>query len=112
MRPQRDKWQKVKFEEIAHCVEEHTKNPSSYGLERFIGLENVDGESLRISGFGMIKDGTTFTKIFLEGDILFGKRRPYLKKVAVADFNGICSGDILVFRHRYELILPELLHAI
>ena len=32
---------------------------------------------------------------FQAGDVLFGKRRAYLKKVAVADFDGICSGDIL-----------------
>ncbi|MBF4318251.1 restriction endonuclease subunit S, partial [Vibrio anguillarum] len=33
---------------------------------------------------------------FKKGHILFGKRRPYLKKAAIAEFDGICSGDIIV----------------
>ena len=38
----------------------------------------------------------TFTKMFHKGQILFGRRRAYLKKAAVAEFDGICSGDITV----------------
>lgn len=40
---------------------------------------------------------------------MFGKRRAYLKKVAVADFDGICSGDILVIRAKGKKMLQELL---
>ncbi len=41
--------------------------------------------------------------------LLFFKRRAYLRKVAVADYDGICSGDILVFRANKTKLLPELL---
>ncbi len=41
--------------------------------------------------------------------MLFGKRRAYLKKVAIADFDGICSGDILVLRAKNKKMLQELL---
>ena len=51
----------------------------------------------------------TFTKIFRKGDVLFGRRRAYLKKAAVAPFDGICSGDITVIEPIPEKILPELL---
>lgn len=51
----------------------------------------------------------TFTKMFRKGNVLFGRRRAYLKKAAVAPFNGICSGDITVIEADPDKILPELL---
>ena len=57
----------------------------------------------------MVANGTTFTKRFAKGDVLFGKRRAYLKKVAVANFDGICSGDILVIRAKANKMLQGLL---
>lgn len=101
-------WDRIKFGDVANCLEKHSKNPLDNGFDKFVGLEDLNGETLKIEGCGDIKDGTTFTKIFSKGDILFGKRRPYLKKIAVADFNGICSQDILVFRNKCNII-PELL---
>ena len=42
--------------------------------------------------------------------MLFGKRRAYQRKVAVADFDGVCSGDIYVFETKdAKVLLPELL---
>lgn len=51
----------------------------------------------------------TFTKMFRKGNVLFGCRRAYLKKAAVAPFDGICSGDITVIEADPDKILPELL---
>jgi len=95
------------FGEVADCIEQHDKEKKN--VKRFIGLENIESENLIISAWGDISKGTTFTKKFSKGDVLFGKRRAYLKKVAVADFDGICSGDILVIRAKENLILSELL---
>lgn len=97
------------FGDICDCVEQHDKTPLKNGLTRFIGLENIESEEFTLQGFGNIEDGTTFTKQFAKGDVLFGKRRAYLKKVAVADFDGICSSDILVFRVKEKKMLPDLL---
>jgi|LQYC01.1.fsa_nt_gi type I restriction enzyme S subunit len=97
------------FGEIIDCIEQHDKTPLENGLTRFIGLENIESENFTLQGFGNLEDGTTFTKRFSKGDVLFGKRRAYLKKVAVADFDGICSSDILVFRAKAKTMLPELL---
>ena len=105
----KDNWQRKPFSFIADCVEKHDKKPIEHGLTKFIGLENLDATSLRINGAGEIVNGTTFSKIFKYGDVLFGKRRAYLRKVAVADFSGICSGDILVFRAKEEKVLPSIL---
>ena len=41
--------------------------------------------------------------------MLFGKRRAYQRKVAVAEFDGICSSDILTFEPKGDLLIPELL---
>lgn len=51
----------------------------------------------------------TFSKMFRKGNVLFGRRRAYLKKAAVAPFDGICSGDITVIEAKPDRILPELL---
>lgn len=87
----------VKFGDICREVKLTTKDPIADGYERYIGLEHLDSGSLKIKRWGMIaEDNPSFTRVFKKGHILFGKRRPYLKKAAVAEFDGICSGDIIV----------------
>jgi type I restriction enzyme S subunit len=95
------------FGGVVDCIEQHDKQKKD--VTYFIGLENIEPENLKISTWGNVADGTTFTKRFSKGDILFGKRRAYLKKVAIADFEGICSGDILVLRAKGKNMLKELL---
>lgn len=95
------------FGGVADCIEQHDKQKKD--VSRFIGLENIEPEDLSISTWGNIANGTTFTKRFSKGDVLFGKRRAYLKKVAIAAFDGICSGDILVLRAKEKKMLQELL---
>ena len=73
-----------------------------------VGLEHLTPEQVTLSDWDEDRSNT-FTKLFYEGDILFGRRRAYLKKAAVAPFNGICSGDITVIKAIPERILPELL---
>jgi len=97
------------FEDIAECIELHDKKPLENGITRFVGLEFIESDNFNLQGYGDIEKGTTFTKRFSKGDILFGKRRAYLRKVAIADFDGICSGDILVIRAICSKLLPELL---
>lgn len=89
--------QVVKFGDICREVKVSTKDPIADGYERYIGLEHLDTGSLKIKRWGMIvEDNPSFTRVFKKGQILFGKRRPYLKKAAIAEFDGICSGDIIV----------------
>jgi len=73
-----------------------------------VGLEHLIPEQVTLSDWDEDKINT-FTKLFSEGDVLFGRRRAYLKKAAVAPFDGICSGDITVIKAIPERILPELL---
>jgi type I restriction enzyme S subunit len=95
------------FGEIAECDKKYPEHEKE--VERFVGLEWIEPENFQLQGFGLIANGTTFTKRFAKDDVLFGKRRAYLKKVAVADFDGICSGDILVIRAKAKKMLQGLL---
>ncbi len=95
--------------QIAKETRENTKTPLEEGIVRFVGLEHIESGKLSIQGWGNVADGTTFTKVFQVGDVLFGRRRAYLKKAAQADFKGLCSGDITVLRANEKLILPDLL---
>ena len=103
-------WRRVRFGDVVKLNQETSKDPAADGLDRYVGLEHIEPGDLRIRSWGEIADGTTFTNRFRPGQVLFGKRRAYQRKVAVADFDGICSGDIYVLESRDpNLLLPELL---
>ena len=73
-----------------------------------VGLEHITPGEVTLSNWDTDTDNT-FTKRFRKGDMLFGRRRAYLKKAAQAPFGGICSGDITVIRAKEDLLSPELL---
>ncbi len=73
-----------------------------------VGLEHITPQEITLNSWDEGKENS-FSKIFYEGDVLFGRRRAYLKKAAIAPFDGICSGDITVIKAIPEKILPELL---
>lgn len=101
---------RVAFGDVVDLSKERASDPDADGFERYVGLEHLDPGDLRISHWGDVTDGTTFTNVFHSGQVLFGKRRAYQRKVAVADFAGVCSGDIYVLETKDPLtLLPELL---
>lgn len=102
-------WIEVSLKDICENKSIACKDFEAESIERYVGLEHLEPESLIISSWGFIKDGTTFTKLFYPGQVLFGKRRSYQKKAAVANFKGVCSGDILVLEANEEIILKDLL---
>jgi type I restriction enzyme, S subunit len=105
-----DGWILVSFGDVACEVSASTRNPIEEGFERYVGLDHLDPDSLSIKRWGLIEeDNPTFTKVFREGQLLFGRRRSYQRKAAVADFDGICSGDIIVMEAKPEHLLPDLL---
>jgi type I restriction enzyme S subunit len=102
-------WTWVKFGDVVRLNTDRCADPAAEGIERYVGLEHIEPEDLRIRRWGLVADGTTFTNRFKPGQVLFGKRRAYQRKVAVADFEGICSSDIYVFEPKDEYLLAELL---
>lgn len=103
-------WNMVKFGEVVKNVNLVERDPEANGVERIVGLEHIDPENLHIRRWNSVEDGTSFSRKFVLGQTLFGKRRAYQRKVAYAEFEGICSGDILTFEPKSrKVLLPELL---
>ncbi len=101
-------WRTVRFGDVVENLNE-TCDATEAGLERFIGLEHLEPGSLHIRAWGNVSDGTTFTRRCRPGQVLFGKRRAYQRKVAVAEFDAVVSGDIYVLAPKGERLLADLL---
>lgn len=97
---------KVRLGDVARERKETCKSDKSeYPI---VGLEHLTPGEITLSEWDEGVENT-FTKLFRKGDMLFGRRRAYLKKAALAPFDGICSGDITVIEALPDRILPELL---
>ena len=101
-------WTPVKFGDVVFEPKESSKDPDLDGIEHVVGLEHIESGNIHLRKSETLKESTTFTKKFAIGDVLFGRRRAYLRKASQASFSGICSGDITVFRAKDNL-MPELL---
>lgn len=97
---------KVKLGDVA-IESRETYKGDKRGLP-IVGLEHITPEEVTLSNWATDTENT-FTKMFHKGDMLFGRRRAYLKKAAQAPFDGICSGDITVIRAKADKLLPDLL---
>lgn len=103
-------WRMVKFGDVVKNANLTESDPEKAGIERIVGLDHLDPENLHIRRWNALEDGTSFNRKFVPGQTLFGKRRAYQRKVAFAEFEGICSGDILTFEPKDpDVLLPELL---
>ena len=105
----REGWTRVRFGDVVRLSTERCTDPVSAGIDRYVGLEHLEPGDLCIRAWGNVADGVTFTNRFRPGQVLFGKRRAYQRKVAVAQFDGICSSDIYVFEPADDRLMPELL---
>lgn len=96
---------RVKLGDVAQEYKATVKDSSNLPI---VGLEHLTPGEIALERWD---EGTenTFTKGFKKGQMLFGRRRAYLKKAAVAPFDGVCSGDITVIEAIPGKILPELL---
>jgi very-short-patch-repair endonuclease/restriction endonuclease S subunit len=72
--------------------------PNQCSGQPYIGLEHIGQGTLRLEGIGTGDDINSLKSKFEAGDVLFGKLRPYFRKVVRPDFAGVCSTDIWVVR--------------
>ena len=88
-------WISIKFEN----VKPHTQSfdPVTEKNQKYIGLEHIEKNTGQITGYSNSNTTLSTKTVFSKGDLLYGKLRPYLNKVAIAEFDGVCSTDILVF---------------
>ena len=102
-------WQTYRFEQIAANINERVDDPSKAGVDRYVGLEHLDPDSLKIRRWGSPSDVEATKLRFYPGDIVFARRRAYQRKLGVAEFEGICSAHAMVLRAKPEVVLPEFL---
>ena len=95
-------WRKIQFGNCAKLIHD-TTSPIDLADTPYVGLEHIGEGTLSLIGCGTAKDVTSAKTYFRSGDILFGKLRPYFRKVVHVDFNGICSTDIWVIRPTREI---------
>ena len=111
VRPADSAWPSVRVGDAFQKAEETIFPPSLRGPVTYVGLENITQTSGSLSG-NVVTDNPANIKslknVFCPGDILYGKLRPNLNKVWLADRKGICSTDIFVVRSLDKRVLPGL----
>ena len=96
---------RVKLGDVAKEYKATVKDASGLPI---VGLEHLTPGEITLDRWDKDTENT-FTKEFKKGQMLFGRRRAYLKKAALAPFDGVCSGDITVIEAIPGKILPDLL---
>jgi type I restriction enzyme S subunit len=101
-------WKTLPFGVFADSIGERVE-PADAREEIYVGLDDLDSGDLHIKRWGKGSDVIGTKLRFRKGDIIFGRRRAYQRKLAVAEFDGICSAHAMVVRAKPELVLPEFL---
>lgn len=101
-------WRRMPFGAFADSINQRIE-PSDAAEEIYVGLEHLDPQNLRIRHWGKGSDVIGTKLCFRKGDIIFGRRRAYQRKLAVAEFDGICSAHAMVVRAKPDVVLPEFL---
>ena len=94
---------KYRFDQIAINSTEK-KKPVESDRFTYLGLEHLDSGSLKVTRFGSETAPIGEKLVMHKGDVLFGKRRAYQKKVAIAPFDGIFSAHGMVLRPKEEVV--------
>jgi type I restriction enzyme M protein len=95
---ERSQWPRVRLGDVAEKTEEVERDPIAAGLSRYLKVEHLDADCLRISRWGNLADDNvppTFHKVFRRKQVLYPTRRPHLRRAAFADFDGICGEKTL-----------------
>ncbi|WP_028570908.1 restriction endonuclease subunit S [Desulfonatronum lacustre] len=101
-------WRMVKFGDIAQNVAVRV-DPADAKTDVYVGLEHLDPSTIHLRQWGHPSDVTGQKLTFKKGDVIFGRRRAYQRKLAVAEFDGICSAHAMVIRAIPTMILPDFL---
>lgn len=94
---------KYRFDQIAINSTEK-KKPAEEDRFTYLGLEHLDSGTLKVTRFGSEVAPIGEKLVMHKGDVLFGKRRAYQKKVALAPFDGIFSAHGMVLRPKEDVI--------
>lgn len=109
--PLPEEWEVGRLGKVCHLVKDKV-DPRQVADAPYAGLEHIDSHDPRLRRWGSSREVRSSKGLFSRGDVLYGKLRPYLAKAALAEFEGVCSTDILILRARQEFILPEMLVSV
>ena len=98
-----DHWKLKKLGEIISRSKEKV-DPIEIDPVAYVGLEHIEKGLGRITEPSISSEVKSAKSTFHEGDVLYGKLRPYLNKVWLASFSGVCSTDLLVLRTSSDII--------
>jgi type I restriction enzyme, S subunit len=105
-------WKHVTLGDVVNASKERC-DPESGSVERYVAGEHMDTDDLKIHRWGVVGDGylgPAFHRRFHPGQVLYGSRRTYLRKVAVSDFDGVCANTTFVVETRdKDVLLQEFL---
>jgi type I restriction enzyme S subunit len=94
-------WEWVRLGEVTNYAYNETLKPDEIDEEEWVlELEDIEKDTSRLIQVIRNKDRKSKSNKnrFYKGDVLYGKLRPYLKKVLVAPEDGVCSTEIIPFR--------------
>ena len=100
------RWKKWRFDEFAQNISERVE-PSQTDMDVYVGLEHIDPDTLHLSRHGHPSDVEGTKLRFYKGDIIFGRRRAYQRKTALATTDGICSAHAMVLRAKEDVVDPS-----
>ncbi|MGO8793102.1 MAG: AAA family ATPase [Terriglobia bacterium] len=89
-------WVRTTLGEIVEPSRERVL-PAEVPAMPYVGLEHIQPQTMRLLGHENAREVRSSSVRFSKGDVLYGKLRPYLNKVWVAEFDGLCSAEFLVF---------------
>ncbi len=102
-----EEWEVVRLGDVAEDRRE-TVDPKKKDIA-YVGLEHLIPGTIRLNNYGNSKEIKSSKSKFYKDDILYAKLRPYLDKGVLAEFEGICSTDIIVIQPNKRLINPQYL---
>lgn len=108
-------WKIVEIKNVAFLSKQKYHPSKNEENPKCVELEHIKSSSGKLNGYTYAKSQNSIKNVFRDGDILFGKLRPYLGKYLHATESGVCSTEIWVIRNLetidnnflYQLIKEE-----
>ena len=95
-------WERRLFSELA-SLSKGKYSPKQNEVLPCIELEHLEQQTGQIIGCTNSNEQNSVKSVFHKGDVLFGKLRPYLRKFALPEYNGVCSSEIWVFHPKPDI---------
>ena len=93
-------WEVGTLDSVALETRNGLKPTEVDGATPYIGLQHMPRRNIALSDWGRADEVSSGKLRFRQGQILFGKLRPYFHKVGIAPLDGVCSTDVVVMEPR------------